>query len=214
MSMFLELMKLNKTDTKARELTYSDAPSAFLWDKYAKVWKSRQKNHSIGRVYYVPPGCGDNYYLRCLLIVVRGATCFEDYMKHNNVQYASFCEACYARGLLGDDREYIDGIFEASQWASPRALRSLFVSLLSADTLARPSEVWSKTCEYLSEDILHKQRRTFQNPDLQLSESAIQNLARIEIEKLLKQQSKSLCDYESMPFPDNDVRNVSLVIYY
>ncbi|KAL3639560.1 hypothetical protein CASFOL_017467 [Castilleja foliolosa] len=168
-SMFLEWMKLNKFDTKANELTYSDAPSAFVWDKKAKVWKTRQKNESIGRLYYVPPGCGDNYYLRCLLTVVRGATCFEDYMKYNNVQYSSFLEACYARGLLGDDQEYIDGIIEASQWASARALRSLFVSLLAADTLARPMEVWTNTWEYLSDDILHRQRRTFENPELRLS---------------------------------------------
>ncbi|KAL3646345.1 hypothetical protein CASFOL_011525 [Castilleja foliolosa] len=203
-SMFLEWMKLNKFDTKANELTYSDAPSAFVWDKKAKVWKTRQKNESIGRLYYVPPGCGDNYYLRCLLTVVRGATCFEDYMKYNNVQYSSFREACYARGLLGDDQEYIDGIIQASQWASTRALRSLFVSLLVADTLARPMEVWTNTWEYLSDDILHRQRRTFENPELRLSEVDIQNLALIEIEKLLKQQSKSLRDYESMPFPDHD----------
>ncbi|KAL3648627.1 hypothetical protein CASFOL_005030 [Castilleja foliolosa] len=163
-SMFLEWMELNKNDTRARELTYSDAPSEYVWDKKAKEWKPRQKNPSIGRLYYVPPGCGDNYYLRCLLTVVRGATCFEDYMKYNKIQYASFREACYARGLLGDDEEYIDGIAEASQWASAHSLRSLFVSLLSADTLARPSDVWSKTWEYLSDDILYKQRKAFNNP--------------------------------------------------
>ncbi|KAL3625913.1 hypothetical protein CASFOL_030442 [Castilleja foliolosa] len=204
MSMFLQWMELNKTNTRANELTYSDAPSEFVWDKKLKIWKTRQKNPSIGRLYYVPPGCGDNYYLRCLLTVVRGATCFADYMKHNNVQYASYREACYARGLLGDDREYIDAITEASEWASGRALRALFVSILSAETLAKPEEVWSKTWQYLSDDILHKQLRTFQNPELHLSESDIKNLTLIEIEKLLKQQSKSLRDYEGMPFPDDD----------
>ncbi|KAL3656102.1 hypothetical protein CASFOL_000498 [Castilleja foliolosa] len=192
-------MKLNKTDTKARELTYSDAPSAFVWDKYAKVWKSRQKNHSIGRLYFVPPGCGDNYYLRCLLTVVRGATCFEDYIKYNNVQYASFREACYASGLLGDDREYIDGIVEASQWASARALRYLFVSLLLTPLPGqvrygvRPGNIY----------LMISFTSNVEPFKIQLSESAIQNLALIEIEKLLKQQSKSLRDYESMPFPDN-----------
>ncbi|KAL3651503.1 hypothetical protein CASFOL_004505 [Castilleja foliolosa] len=203
-TMFMAWMELNKDDTKARELTYSDAPSEYVWDQKAKKWKPRQRNMSIGRLYYVPPGCGDNYYLRCLLTVVRGATSFKDYMKHNNVQYASFREACYARGLLGDDREYIDGIVESSQWASARALRSLFVSLLSADTLARPEEVWSKTWQYLSDDILHRQRKSFQNPDLRLSDSELQNCTLVEIEKLLKEQGKSLLDYESMPFPEHD----------
>ncbi|KAL3646403.1 hypothetical protein CASFOL_011583 [Castilleja foliolosa] len=203
-SMFLQWMELNKKSEKAKELTYSDAPSEFVWDKVAREWKPRQKNPSIGRLYYVPPGCGDNYYLRCLLTVVRGATCYADYMKYNNVQYESYREACYARGLLGDDREYIDGITEASEWASARSLRSLFVSLLSADTLAKPDEVWLKTWQYLSDDVLHRQRTIFQNPGLQLSESDIKNLTLVEIEKLLKRQGKSLLDYESMPFPEND----------
>ncbi|KAL3627028.1 hypothetical protein CASFOL_028391 [Castilleja foliolosa] len=52
--------------------------------------------------------------------------------------------------------------------------------------------------------MLHQQLKSFQNPELRLSESDIKNLTLVEIEKLLKQQSKSLRDYESMPFPDND----------
>ncbi|KAL3621674.1 hypothetical protein CASFOL_036586 [Castilleja foliolosa] len=61
--MFMEWMELNKIDPKARELTYSDAPSEFVWDKYAKKWKARQRNMSIGstplpgqRMYGVTPG--------------------------------------------------------------------------------------------------------------------------------------------------------------
>ncbi|KAL3623641.1 hypothetical protein CASFOL_032457 [Castilleja foliolosa] len=204
MSMFLEWMKANKKYEDARLLTYPEAPSRFVWDRKAKEWKPRQKVPCIGRLYYVPPGCGDNYYLRCLLTVVRGATCYADYMKYNNVQYESYRDACYARGLLGDDREYIDGIAEASEWASARSLRSLFVSLLSADTLSKPEEVWNSSWQHLSDDVLHKQRMIFQNLGLQLTELEIKNLTLIEIEKLLKRQGKSLLDYESMPFPEND----------
>ncbi|KAL3656127.1 hypothetical protein CASFOL_000523 [Castilleja foliolosa] len=39
---------------------------------------------------------------------------------------------------------------------------------------------------------------------LRLSDSEIHNYTLVDIEKLLKQQSKSLRDYESMPFPEHD----------
>ncbi|GFP91554.1 hypothetical protein PHJA_001299400 [Phtheirospermum japonicum] len=163
-SMFLEWMEENKKYPQARLLTYADAPSEFVWDRSERKWRPRKQVPCVGRLYYVPPGCGDNYYLRCLLTVVRGATCYADYRKHDGVQHASYREACYARGLLEDDREYVDGIAEASEWASAQSLRRLFVSLLSADTLARPEEVWDKSWQFLSEDVLYRQRRIFQNP--------------------------------------------------
>ncbi|XP_073041919.1 uncharacterized protein [Primulina eburnea] len=44
---------------------------------------------------------------------IRGATCYDDISIVNDVQYRSFRDACYALGLLNDDKEYIDGIVEA-----------------------------------------------------------------------------------------------------
>lgn len=118
---------------------------------WMKANKKYSEAFSIGRLYYVPPGSGDLYYERCLLNVVRGATCYEDLMCVNGVQYSSYRDACYALGLLDDDKEYIDGIIEASHWASTQCLRTLFVTLLSSDSLARPEVVWQNcwTCQMI-----------------------------------------------------------------
>jgi hypothetical protein len=48
-----------------------------------KVWKERERAPRggvcpVGRMYYVPPGQGERYYLRTLLSNVAGATSFED----------------------------------------------------------------------------------------------------------------------------------------
>ncbi|XP_075521382.1 uncharacterized protein LOC142554604 [Primulina tabacum] len=98
----------------------------------------RKQRFSIGRIFYVPPGCGDMYYLRCLLNVVRGATCYDDISIVNGIPYRSFRDACYALGLLNDDKEYIDGVVEASHWPSAQSLRVLFATLLSSNSISRP----------------------------------------------------------------------------
>ena len=43
---------------------------------------------------------------------------FEDIRRVDGVVHTSFKDACYALGLLEDDKEFIDVIVEASSWAS------------------------------------------------------------------------------------------------
>ncbi|XP_047962051.1 uncharacterized protein LOC125206878 [Salvia hispanica] len=126
-SQFLAWMETNKKFVEGRNLTYAEFPTKFVWN--TDTWTLRKQRYSIGRLFYVPPGSGDMYYLRCLLNVVRGATSYEDIKCVNGIQYATFRDACYALGLLDDDREYIDGITEASFWASAHSIRLLFEAL-------------------------------------------------------------------------------------
>ncbi|CAA0830875.1 Unknown protein, partial [Striga hermonthica] len=163
-SQFLAWFEANKIYPEARELTYVEAPSKFVWDATEREWRPRKrKDGTIGRLNHVNPGCGDNYYLRCLLNVVRGATCHEDYMKVGDIQYLNYRDACYEHGLLDDDREFIDGITEASHWASAESLRRMFVSLLVSGSMSRPDDVWQRCWILLSDDILYRQRRLFNN---------------------------------------------------
>ncbi|XP_042005907.1 uncharacterized protein LOC121754649 [Salvia splendens] len=182
-SQFLAWMEANKKFVGGRDLTYVEFPRKFVWN--TDHWKLRKQRYSIGRFFYVPPGSGDMYYLRCLLNVIRGATSYEDIKCVNGIQYATFRDACYALGLLDDDKEYIDGITEASLWASAHSIRLLFVSLLLSETLARPDIVWTSCWKYLCEDVVHKQRKILHHPVLVLGDDEIQNLGLLEIEKLL-----------------------------
>jgi len=43
--------------------------------------------------------------------------------------------------LLADDKEYIDAIKEASEFASGYQIRRLFVTLLSMNTISKPDVV-------------------------------------------------------------------------
>ncbi|XP_073049645.1 uncharacterized protein [Primulina eburnea] len=202
-SMFLAWMEANKKYPEARELTYAELPMKFVWKKETREFVPRKQRFSIGRIFYVPPGCGEMYYLRCLFNVNRGATCYDDIDFVNGVQYRSFRDACYALGLLNDDKEYIDGIIEASHWVSAQSLRVLFATLLSSNCISRPEVVWESCWTYLSDDILYKRRNLLQHQELELNEEEIRSYALVDIEKLLQSYGKSLREFQSMPFPND-----------
>ncbi|XP_019183823.1 PREDICTED: uncharacterized protein LOC109178738 [Ipomoea nil] len=203
-SMFNAWFVANQKFKEASLLTYIEMPTKFVWKKDIREWHPRKKGSSIGRIFYVPPALGEIYYLRCLLNIVRGPTSFKDIRTVNGVEYLTFRDACYARGLLDDDKEYIDAINEASYWSSAHSLRKLFVVLLTSSSIIRPENVWNQVWEHLSEDAQHYQRRVLKQQDLVLTEEEKKNFALIELENLLGQQNKSLKDYPPMPTPSTD----------
>lgn len=113
-----------------------------------KIWTPRKRGFTIGRLYHVSPGSGERYYLRTLLNFVKGPTSFEEIRTVNGVVHPTFKDACYAMGLLDDDKEYIDGITEASFWGSAYYLRKLFAMLLISGSISRPEYVWDTHGDY------------------------------------------------------------------
>ena len=88
-----------------------------------------------------------------------GPTSYDDIRTVDGVVYSTFREACYALGLLDHDQEFIDGIKEASVWATGMYLRRFFVSMLLSNCLSQPHTVWEQTKSLLSEDLLYIPRR-------------------------------------------------------
>ncbi|XP_074265824.1 uncharacterized protein LOC141588274 [Silene latifolia] len=175
----------------------------YVWKRDEKRWSERERGFSLGRMHHMSPGGGELYYMRTLLNFVKGPTSYEDIRTFNKEVFPTFKEACYARGLLGDDKEYIDAIIEASDWGSGVYLRHLFATLLMAGNLAKPELVWEKTWRHLTDDILYRRRLTLRNEDLQLSERELQQYALAEIEALLKSNGSTLRRFENMPSLDD-----------
>nr|GEX03941.1 ATP-dependent DNA helicase PIF1-like [Tanacetum cinerariifolium] len=140
---FIAWMERNKTDTKAQELLYYEFPKYYVWKPEERIWVPRQKGTCIGRVHHVPPSFGELFYLRILLNKVKGAQDWIDFKKYDNVVYPTYKDACQARGLLEDDKEYIDGLLEASLWEI----------------------VYEKTWQVLAADALHVERIKSNDPD-------------------------------------------------
>ncbi|KAL7106007.1 hypothetical protein ACP275_07G083500 [Erythranthe tilingii] len=62
---------------------------------------------------------GEDYYLRLLLDFQRGCTCFDDLRKVEDHVYPTFKDACFAFGLLDDDKEYIAGWHKEGKRVGP-----------------------------------------------------------------------------------------------
>nr|GFB84183.1 hypothetical protein [Tanacetum cinerariifolium] len=151
-------MELNQTDTFARTLLYVEIPKFYVWNQKQRIWTRRKQSKSLGRIHHVPLSWGELYYLRAILRKVRGPMEWDDLKKVDDVLYPTYRDACYARGLLQDDKEYIDGILEASLWGMGDYLRFIFFMLIMTDSMSRPEIVWEKTWMKLAEDVLNVER--------------------------------------------------------
>jgi hypothetical protein len=162
-SMFTAWLEVNKKFPEAKNLTYSNFISKFVYVRKKIEWKPRKRGFTIGRLIWVPPSTGELFYFRMLLTVVEGPTSYKEISTVNGIFYQSCRDACFARGFLGDDKEYIYAIQESKDWGSSVFLRKLFVCLLLANTMDRPRHVWDKTKHWLADGILYNQRKLAQN---------------------------------------------------
>ncbi|KAK4594131.1 hypothetical protein RGQ29_017994 [Quercus rubra] len=201
-SKFTEWMKTNALYEEARELTYSEFPTKWVWHRRDKEWKLRKSGKCIGRIYYAHPASGERFYLRMLLNVIKGARSFEEMRTINNVVYPTFRSTCYTLGLLDDDKEWHEALNHASYWASGKQIRELFVIMLIFCEVADPYKLWISNWQLLSEDILHRQRTILRYDNLHLDDSQLQNYALCEIEQILIKSGRSLHEFESIPYPN------------
>jgi uncharacterized lipoprotein len=73
-TMLTSWFEANQIFEDARELTYCDFSSKWRWDESSKIWIRRKRGEGkIGQIYYVHPSVGERYYLRMLLLIVKGA---------------------------------------------------------------------------------------------------------------------------------------------
>ncbi|GJW32129.1 ATP-dependent DNA helicase PIF1-like protein [Tanacetum coccineum] len=157
---------------------------------------------SKGKNRLLNPSLGKALFSQNVADVVRGPKDFDELMTVNNRLCHTFKEACFAYGLLNDDREWKKAISEASLWALGPQLCDLFVTILLFCDISRPLKLWEETWEFLSEDILHKKWKLYNYPELQLSIEQIQNYCLVEIQELLNRNGRSLIDFQDLPRPN------------
>ncbi|XP_071726987.1 uncharacterized protein [Rutidosis leptorrhynchoides] len=201
-TMFTEWFELNKRDQHARNLTYAKIPIHYVWNQDTKEWTPRKQRRCIGCIVYSNPASGERYYLRMLLNIVKGPLSFEDIRRVDGTLHPTFKDACFARGLINDDKEWTEAISEATLWASGSQLRDLFVTILLFYNVSKPLKLWETHWEALADDILRKKRKLYNYPDLILNEAQLQNYCLVEIQAILNKNGKSLADYPDLPQPD------------
>jgi len=101
---------------EAKDITYLQFVSKFAYIVKSRCWRPHKGGNTIGRLNWVPPSTGELYYLRMMLVVVKGPTTYEKICTVNGQLYSSFREACL--GFLQDDKEYIEALREVYHWGS------------------------------------------------------------------------------------------------
>lgn len=146
----------NLLHPEANQVLYPDFPRTWVYVKKTKVWKMRQRGDAIGRMYFASPNSGERFYLRMLLTVVAGATSFQHLRTFDGVVHDTFREACVARGLLEDDREWAQCLREAGEMQLGSALRRLFAVILQHCHPVAPQTLWENHKGNICDDVAHK----------------------------------------------------------
>ncbi len=195
----LQWFDLNKRDPSAHQYLYQDIPAHYTWNK--RKWKLRQKLYYYWHYYWpnvssCPPHLAKRFYLRLLLTAVTGAQSFQHLCTINNVECATFKEACIAMGLLENDNEWRQCLQEAAIMQSGAQLQSLFVTLLLFCQPAQPDELWEEFKENICDDLAHKLHQCdVPNPtDAQLYDFGLHL-----INKLLQSHGRRLSEWTQMP---------------
>jgi len=186
--------KNQENDGVSRNLLYYEMPEKYTWNETDKVWKKRKnKQFAVGRMYWVTPKAGELYYLRVLLIHVRGATSYEHLRTVNGVIYNTYQEACLHRGYLIDDNEAVNCMNEAVNDQMPSALRNLFATILIYNNPSHSLALWDQFKEHLCEDIIHRN-----NGNMLPAEA--ENECLLLLQDILQRNGKTLKDYD-LPTP-------------
>jgi len=165
-TMFLGWFEANRNYTEAKDLTYGEFPSKFVWMAKEKEWKPRKKGYNIGRLTYISFGSGEIYHMRILLTIQKRCVDYESIRTIDGQMFEIFQEACYALGLLADDKEFNDAIKEANEIASGYQFRRLFITLLGMNTISKPDVVWNSTWSVLCDEILYQKRKDLNYPGI------------------------------------------------
>ncbi|GFV75175.1 ATP-dependent DNA helicase [Trichonephila clavipes] len=198
-------------DLFAKTLLYSEVPKFYTWNASTKKFQRRKQGKAVeghtnlyssdalGRLYTVHPNNTECFYLRLLLINIRGPISFQDLRTVNGQLCATYRQACQELNLLENDAHWDTALADASNTARPQQIRTLFAIILTTCFPSNPKDLWEKCKDYMSEDILHRLRAANQNPDIQFTPN-VYNEALILIEDICLRQSltRHWCNWECL----------------
>ncbi|XP_075082877.1 uncharacterized protein LOC107802781 isoform X1 [Nicotiana tabacum] len=156
-TMLTEFFAMNRTNEHAiaMQLLYKEFPEHFVWSPGYRTWTRRQKRNVIGRVVTCHPTEGERYYLRLLLMNVRGPKSYKDLRTVSEVPCSTFRESAEKRKLLYCSNSLIECMLEAVSYQMPYSLRRLFATLLVYCNPADPKKLWEMFEDSMSEDFKH-----------------------------------------------------------
>lgn len=180
---------LNSVDPTAQEYLYTEIPNHFVYVKNNWQRRLRGGEKIVPRMYTVSPRDEERFYMRTLLLHVRGADSFEALRSFDGILYDTYKAAAQARGLLESDDEWVRCMQDAVTYQMPRQLRETFCYII---VFGRPSQVLLLWQQFYEDMILDFVRS--------LPESEAINMALHDIQKTLKEHNYT-CEKVGLPIP-------------
>nr|GEY60740.1 DNA helicase [Tanacetum cinerariifolium] len=115
-----ESLEYNEFNEDGLYFTFIDFTKEFVWYPDSKSWRRRQQKTASSI----------------------GCKTFEDNRTVNKRLYLTFCLACSALGLLGNDREWHTALEESAFLAMSQQLRTLFAQILIICDVTDPVRLW------------------------------------------------------------------------
>ncbi|XP_074271087.1 uncharacterized protein LOC141595011 [Silene latifolia] len=169
------------------KLLYGEFTEHYRWDTGSRTWEKRKnKVIAIGRLVFVAPAEGERFFLRLLLLHIRGPTSFEYLKTVDGYVCATFQEAALRHRLVEEEEAAELCMAEACAMQMPIVLRRLFSTLLIFAQPKDPSLLWSTHYESLSDDF------RFQFPDDPLK---ISQLTARAVERYLEAMGKTMAEF-------------------
>lgn len=191
----------NAVNTEGRQTLYHDFPKRHVFTKRGS-WKLRERGTpAVGRMYWVDPTAGEQFYLRLLLTHVPGARSFEDLRRSpiDGHVCETFRQACAERGLIDDDKEIERCLIEAVSFRMPFQLRVMFATLLLFATVAEPVNLWNKFETAMCEDFLRPKPGTTRPS---MSREAAVRCALRDVQAVLERHGQKLENF-GLRVPDD-----------
>lgn len=141
-TMLTAFFSLCKDDMFAKTLLYSEVPAYYTWNVSEKKFQRRKKGKEVeghpkfywrdvlGRLLTVHPNNAECYYLRSLLINVRGPTSIQELKTVYRKVCTTYREACQELNLLENDVLWDSSLADISNTDSPQQIRTLFAIIL------------------------------------------------------------------------------------
>ena len=179
---------LCQRDEAARQYLYNQIPEHYTWTR--NTWQPRKRfANTIGRIFTVNPADRERYYLRVLLLHVKGPQSFEDLRTVDGTLCASFQEAAENLHLIQNDQEWVRCLQEAIQYQMPSQLRQVFAIICLFCSPSNILHLWDTFRQPLSEDFLRS-----------YDEEASFNRALNHLQQIFRQHGRTCQDF-GLPEP-------------
>ncbi|XP_073844099.1 uncharacterized protein, partial [Musca autumnalis] len=193
-------------------------PRYYTWNAASKKFQRRKKGDTVagfadvystdalGRIYTVHPRQDECFYLRLLLLNIRGPTSFDSLRTVDGVLCATFREACQRLNLLENDSHWDLTLADAIVSAPANQIRTLFAIIIATCNPSNPTALFDKYKDDMADDILHRVRTTTLNFDLEINEE-IRNEVLVLVEDMCLLMCGSLLSTLGLPAPNRSIHD-------